>query len=166
MMANKLAFDYRYRSWDSPVSGTPMGVASAPDQVNITQEDPTLFPPFALDIAHEGISSAEQRDEHQPSGLADQEANQAVSRSEVTGSLGEEIPELQPLDLAGQPTGQTGINLETDSSTVAIRVKYHSPIIVDDMTIYISYMHGFCTYSSMIGLTLDLLFGVIFGRKK
>ena len=50
---------------------------------------------------------------------------------------------LQPLDLEGQPTGQIGINLETNSRTVGIRVEYHSPIIVDDMTIYISYMHGF-----------------------
>ena len=61
----------------------------------------------------------------------------------MTGSLGKEIPELQPLGLAGQPTGQTGINLETDSRMLAVRVEYHSPIIVDDMTIYISYMHGF-----------------------
>ena len=68
---------------------------------------------------------------------------QAGSSSEVTESPGEEIPELQPFDLAGQPTSQTGINLETDSRTVAVRVEYHSPIIVDDMTIYISYMHGF-----------------------
>ena len=61
----------------------------------------------------------------------------------MTKSLGEEFPVLQPLDLEGQPTGQTGINLETNSHTVGIRVEYHSPIIVDDMTIYISYMHGF-----------------------
>ena len=119
-------------------------MASAPDQVNVAQEEPTSFPlPLALVTTHEGISSAEQRDEHQPSGLADQEANQAGISSEVTGSPGEEIPKLQPLNLAGQPTGQTGINLETDSRTLPIRVEYHSPIIVDDMTIYISYMHGF-----------------------
>ena len=64
-------------------------------------------------------------------------------RAMVTGSPGKEILELQPLDLAGQPPGQTANNLETDSRTVAVRVQYHSPIIVDDMTIYISYMHGF-----------------------
>jgi len=61
----------------------------------------------------------------------------------VTKSPGEEFPVLQPLDLAGQPTSQIAINLETDNRTVAVRVEYHSPIIVDDMTIYISYMHGF-----------------------
>ena len=119
-------------------------VASAPDQVNVAQEEPTSFPlPLALVTTHEGISSAEQRDEHQPSGLVDQEANQAGISSELTGTPGEEIPELQPLDLACQPTSQTGINLETDSRMLAVRVEYHSPIIVDDMTIYISYMHGF-----------------------
>ena len=119
-------------------------MASAPDLVNVAQEEPTSFPlPLALVTTHEGISSAEQRDKHQPSGLADQETNQAGNSSEVTESPGEEIPELQPLDPAGQPTGQTGINLETDSRTLAVRVEYHSPIIVDDMTIYISYMHGF-----------------------
>ena len=118
-MANKLGVNYTFRSLNSPPSGTPVGVASAPDQVNVAQEETTLSPPSALDTAHEGICSAEQRDEHQPSGLADQEANQAVSSSEVTGSPGEEIPELQPLDLAGQPTGQTGIDLETNSRTVA-----------------------------------------------
>ena len=31
MMANKLAFDYPYRSLNSPTSGTPVGVASAHD---------------------------------------------------------------------------------------------------------------------------------------
>jgi hypothetical protein len=99
-------------------------VASAPDQVNVAQEEPTSFPlPLALVTTHEGISSTEQRDEHRPSRLADQEANQAGSSSEVTGSPGEEIPELQTLDLAGQPTGQTGINLETDSRTLAVRVE-------------------------------------------
>ena len=61
----------------------------------------------------------------------------------MTKSPGEEFPVLQPLDLEGQPTGQIGINLETNSRTVGIRVEYHSPIRVDDMTIYISYMHGF-----------------------
>ena len=95
-------------------------MASAPDQINVAQEEPTSFPlPLALVTTHEGISSAEQRDEHQPSGLADQDANHAGSSSEVTGSLGEEIPELQPLDLACQPTSQTGIDLETDCRTVA-----------------------------------------------
>ena len=77
-------------------------MASAPDQINVAQEEPTSFPlPSALVTAHEGISSAEQRDEHQQSGLADQDANQEGSSSDVTGSPGEEIPELQPLDLAG-----------------------------------------------------------------
>ena len=76
MMANKLGFDYPYRSLNSPACGMPVGVASTLDQVNIAQEEPTSFPlPSALVTAHEGISSAEQRDEHQPSGLADQEAN-------------------------------------------------------------------------------------------
>ena len=75
MMANKLGFDYPYRSLNSPASGTPVGVASAPNQVNIAQEETTLSPLSALDIALEGICSAEQRDEHQPSGLADQESN-------------------------------------------------------------------------------------------
>ena len=100
MMANKLAFDYPYRSLNSPASGTPVGVASALDQVNVAQEETTLSPPSTLDTAHEGICSAEQRDEHQPSGQADQESNQAGSSSEVTRSPGEEIPEkaskLQP----------------------------------------------------------------------
>ena len=119
-------------------------MASAPDQVNVAQEEPTSFPlPLALVTTHESISSTEQRDEHQPSGLVDQEANQAGISSELTGTPGEEIPELQPLDLVGQPTGQIGINQETDSRTLPVRVEYHSPIIVDDMTIYISYMYGF-----------------------
>ena len=64
MMANKLGFDYPYRSLNSPTSGTPMGVASALDQVNVAQEETTLSPPSALDTALEGICSAEQRDEH------------------------------------------------------------------------------------------------------
>ena len=123
MKASKLVVDFSYRSRDSPASGTPVGVASAPEQVNIAQEEPTLSPPSALDIAHEGISSAEYRHEHQPLGLADQESNQAGSSSEVTRSLGEEVAEkaseLQPLGLAGQLTGQTSIDLETDSRTVA-----------------------------------------------
>ena len=75
MMANKLAFDYPYRSLNSPASGTPVGVASAPDQVNVAQEETTLSPLSTLDTAHEGICSVEQRDEHQPSGLANQESN-------------------------------------------------------------------------------------------
>ena len=94
MMANKLGFDYRYMSQNSPASGMPVGVVSAPDQVNVAQEKTTLFPPSALDTAHEGISSAEQRDEHQPSGLADQESNQAGSSSDVTRSPREEITEV------------------------------------------------------------------------
>ncbi|KAG2620242.1 hypothetical protein PVAP13_3NG159901 [Panicum virgatum] len=75
MMANKLGVNYTFRSLNSPPSGTPVGVASAPDQVNVAQEETTLSPPSALDIGHEGICSAKQRDEHQPSGLADQESN-------------------------------------------------------------------------------------------
>ena len=109
MMANKIGFNYPFRSPNSPPSGTPVGVASAPDQVNVAQEETTLSPPSTLDTAHEGICSVEQRDEHQPSGQADQESNQAGSSSEVTRSPGEEIPEvaseLQLLSLAGQPTG-------------------------------------------------------------
>ena len=101
-MANKLGVNYTFRSLNSPPSGTPVGVASAPDQVNVAQEETTND---AVDTCHEGICSAEQRDKHQPSGLADQELNQAGSSSEVTRSSGEEITEvaseLQPLGLAG-----------------------------------------------------------------
>ena len=59
MMANKLGFDYRYMSQNSPASGMPVGVVSAPDQVNVAQEETTLSPLSALDIALEGICSAE-----------------------------------------------------------------------------------------------------------
>ena len=64
MKASKLVVDFSYRSRDSPASGTPVGVASAPNQVNVAQEETTLSPLSALDIALEGICSAEQRDEH------------------------------------------------------------------------------------------------------
>ena len=74
MMANKLGVNYTFRSLNSPPRGTPVGVASAPDQVNVAQEETTLSPPSTLDTAHEGICSVEQRDEHQPSGQADQES--------------------------------------------------------------------------------------------
>ena len=59
MMANKLGVNYTFRSLNSPPSGTPVGVASAPNQVNIAQEETTLSPLSALDIALEGICSAE-----------------------------------------------------------------------------------------------------------
>ena len=59
MMANKIGFNYPFRSPNSPPSGTPVGVASAPDQVNVAQEETTLSPPSTLDTALEGICSAE-----------------------------------------------------------------------------------------------------------
>jgi hypothetical protein len=59
MMANKLGFDYPYRFLNSPACGTHVGVASAPDQVNVAQEETTLSPPSTLDTALEGICSAE-----------------------------------------------------------------------------------------------------------
>ena len=94
MMANKIGFNYPFRSPNSPPSGTPVGVASAPDQVNVAQEETTLSPPSALDTGHEGICSAEQRDEHQPSGLAEWESNETGSSSELTRSPEEEITEV------------------------------------------------------------------------
>ena len=75
MMANKLGVNYSFRSLNAPPSGMSVGVASAPDQVNVAQEETTLSPPFVLDTGHEGMCSAEQRDEHQPSGLAEWESN-------------------------------------------------------------------------------------------
>ena len=59
MMANKLGVNYSFRSLNAPPSGMSVGVASAPDQVNVAQEETTLSPLSALDIALEGICSAE-----------------------------------------------------------------------------------------------------------
>ena len=143
----RVGIDYVYGSPASPAGESPVHEASGtPEHVNSAHEEPTSPLP-TQDIALESSNSAEPRDKHQHSGLADQDTAQADSCSDETRRPGEDfaekMAEQQPSQLAVQATDQTGRSPDTDSGTAAVRVEYHSPIRVDDMTIYISYMHGF-----------------------
>ena len=142
----RVGIDYIYASPASPAGESPVHEASGPpEHVNSAHE--ATSPPPTQDTALESSNSAKLSDEHQHSGLAGQDTAQADSSSDETRRQGEDfaeqIAEQQPSQLAVQATDQTGRRPDTDSGTAAVRVEYHSPIRVDDMTIYISYMHGF-----------------------
>ena len=142
-----VGIDYIYASLASPTAESPVHEASGPpEHVNSAHEEPTSPPP-AQDTALESSNSAEPIDEHQHSRLAGQDTAQADSSLDETRRLDEDLveqtSEQQPSQLAVQATDQTGRSPDTDSGTAAVRFGYHSPIRVDDMTIYISYMLGF-----------------------